>query len=363
MESMYIDSINIDKHCTPPGKLHHKAESVLRQKIRNAGNSPYIDKDKMIYDLQLNQIKLEIQNKELRSIQEKLNEALDRYADLYNLSPVGYFSLDEHGRILEANLTGEMMMDVSRKRLIGMPFINFISQKYQDVFEIFFESLLTHDITHKCEVVLNNEESQGLHIQIEGIFVPSLAGNGNHIRLVVSNNSKAKILKKSNENTNNSENSNLNLNKIIRQVINKQKRLFSPNIKIILDTDPDLWAVFADQKMVATAVLNLCRSCSESIKGGGIISVTTRNLEISYDTEHLSNNFTSERYIYLEIENEKKQSKPIENELIVDLSSQALECNIGIVTASGIVKNCGGYINITENYSCGSRVMVYLPAV
>lgn len=81
-----------------------------------------IDQAHLLHELQNHQIELEMQNCELREVQQRLEEARDRYADLYDFAPVGYLTLDETGRILEINLTGAAMLGNERANIIGQPF-------------------------------------------------------------------------------------------------------------------------------------------------------------------------------------------------------------------------------------------------
>jgi PAS domain S-box-containing protein len=64
---------------------------------------------------------------ELRKTQELLEEARDRYADLYDFSPVGYLTLNEYGYVLEINLTAAILLDQERANVVGKPFANWLA--------------------------------------------------------------------------------------------------------------------------------------------------------------------------------------------------------------------------------------------
>jgi PAS domain S-box-containing protein len=87
------------------------------------------ERERLMHDLQVHQIELEMQNQELRETHNKLEETTNLYADLYDFAPVGYISLDDNGIIQEINLTGAMMLGKERSRLISSPFSSFVSPK------------------------------------------------------------------------------------------------------------------------------------------------------------------------------------------------------------------------------------------
>ena len=79
--------------------------------------------EELVHALQVHQIELEMQNEELRRAHLALAAARDRYLDLYDFAPVGYFTLTPHGVVGEANLTGAVLLGMDRARLIGSPFV------------------------------------------------------------------------------------------------------------------------------------------------------------------------------------------------------------------------------------------------
>ena len=89
---------------------------------------------KMLHELQVHQLELEMQNEELRRTQIELESARAQYFDLYNLAPVGYCTVSEKGFILEANLTAATLLDVSRAAMVGQAMSRFILAEDQDTY-------------------------------------------------------------------------------------------------------------------------------------------------------------------------------------------------------------------------------------
>ncbi len=95
----------------------------------------------LIYELQVHQIELEMQNEELRRTQLNLQHAHDRYADLYDFAPVGFLTMNVRGEILEANLTACQFLAVERKALIHQNLETFVLVKDQPTLRRYFHSV------------------------------------------------------------------------------------------------------------------------------------------------------------------------------------------------------------------------------
>jgi PAS domain S-box-containing protein len=106
----------------------------------------------LLQELLVHKLELEMQNEELRRAQTELEIQRARYFDLYDLAPVGYFSVGAQGHILEANLTATTLLGLSRSEIVGQPFTRFILKSDQDIYYLFRKSLLETGETYVCEL-------------------------------------------------------------------------------------------------------------------------------------------------------------------------------------------------------------------
>src|SRR5512137_1198992 len=104
-----------------PNSLRKLAEEALAEKPGKARATKVENLERLIHELRVHQIELEMQNDELRRTQEELETSRARYFDLYELAPVGYFTVNEKGLIMEANLKSSGLLGVERKLLVKHP--------------------------------------------------------------------------------------------------------------------------------------------------------------------------------------------------------------------------------------------------
>ena len=113
-------------------KLRKKAEIIARNKKHTIDN---LSKEELIEELSVHQVELELQNEDMRESQIELEESRQKYFDLYNFAPVGYFTLNRNGLILDVNLAGATLLGVNRNKLVGRAFMRCIVHDYRNEFD------------------------------------------------------------------------------------------------------------------------------------------------------------------------------------------------------------------------------------
>lgn len=91
----------------------------------------------LLHELQVHSEEIRVQNEQLIKAQGELEQARDRYADLYDYAPIGYVSLDPNGDIADVNLAGAVLLGGTRRSLLGMPFSTVILRLDADAFQRF----------------------------------------------------------------------------------------------------------------------------------------------------------------------------------------------------------------------------------
>jgi PAS domain S-box-containing protein len=164
-------------------KLRQKAEALQdTERSRSVPSTPLRDQStqvwghseadylRLIHEFEVHQIELELQNKELIAAKAKFQELAERYTELYDLAPTGYFTLSREGEILKLNLWGSQMLGKERSRLTGSRFDIAVSKETQPVFHHFLERVFTNIGKEICDVTLSTSENIPMHVRLTGII-------------------------------------------------------------------------------------------------------------------------------------------------------------------------------------------------
>jgi len=129
--------------------------------------SPAASNAALLHELEVHQIELEMQNEELRHAQAALAKARDRFIDLYDFAPVGYFTLNDKGVITGANLTGSMMLGADRATLLGRRLASFIEPAHLGAWPRLLRRTLQHEGSERMELVLRRRDGATFHAQLD----------------------------------------------------------------------------------------------------------------------------------------------------------------------------------------------------
>lgn len=131
----------------------------------------------LTHDLQTHQIELEMQNRELHEAQQQLEEARDRYADLYDFAPVSYITFGEKGIIKDINLSGAAMLGRVKGGVINQPFARWIANGDVSIFFNHLRTALQSDIKVTDEIKIRVADEQLLDVRIESVRSRDLISN------------------------------------------------------------------------------------------------------------------------------------------------------------------------------------------
>jgi len=170
-------------------ELRRRAEARLKAQAEFAHSAtPQTEADarRTSHELQVHQIELEMQNAELHEARNRVETLLETYTDLYEFAPVGYFSLDEEGLILEVNLTGAAMLGLERSRLINRRLQSFVDPPGRAVLPAFLKKIFAGPGKQICEIPLLNERGIPFWADFQAAQAGSLRDKRKWCRVAIS---------------------------------------------------------------------------------------------------------------------------------------------------------------------------------
>jgi len=151
--------------------LRQKAELLVNKKVKT---SELHLKDpnnlRLIHELEVHQIELEMQNEELKLAKDKAERAKKKYTDLYDFAPSGYLTLTKAGEINHLNYNAEHMLGKERSQLINSSFGFFVSSDTRAVYNRFLKKILKSKVKETCEFKLVTDVDSIKYVLVNGII-------------------------------------------------------------------------------------------------------------------------------------------------------------------------------------------------
>lgn len=151
--SLTTESLALPRARPNPVTLRQRAEARLKQTQPFADDSQW-DTTRLLHELQVHQIELEMHNEELQLAYDEADALREKYADLYDFAPVGYFTLDAQGVILQINLAGAILLGIKRSQMGRFRFGAFVKPAFLPEFNSFVEEVLRGKTRSKCAIAL-----------------------------------------------------------------------------------------------------------------------------------------------------------------------------------------------------------------
>jgi PAS domain S-box-containing protein len=151
--------------------LRQRAEEQLSQRKPEINKMvSEADMLKLIHELEVHQVELELQNEELVLANNKARAATEKYEELYDFAPSGYFTLSRQGNILEMNLRIAQMLGKARSFLINSHFDSLIKKESRGVFITFLEEIFQGKNNSTCNVSLCCKDDKCFYVHLTGII-------------------------------------------------------------------------------------------------------------------------------------------------------------------------------------------------
>lgn len=202
MPSSAIDTGYVD-YIVPPEKMPDLLNKHINQKrtnmvslslnkkinllLSNNEKKPVLDGElyKLINELNSNQISLELKNEQLRIAQIELEESCNKYIDLYDLAPAGYFTLSNLGLITNVNNAGSTLLNIKKDMLINTNFLSYVTDDYKNTFVQYCQQVNTSLSPQICELKLFKQDKSCLHTRILSKKIFNKKDSNNEILLFI----------------------------------------------------------------------------------------------------------------------------------------------------------------------------------
>ena len=165
--------------------LLRRRSELLRADVSDLSAMSPIDAQRLVHALQVQQVELELQNEELRRAQLELAESRDRYIDLYEFGPVGYATLDDKKRIVESNLRCAVMLDISRKDLVGQSIFRFVAPESRDTCYLYLRDLFAGNTGKVCKLDMLRKDGTTFSVRLESIVQTQANTAGRFCRIAI----------------------------------------------------------------------------------------------------------------------------------------------------------------------------------
>lgn len=154
--------------------MRRRAEHRLRkQPTGGARIETKADAQRILHELQVHQVELELQNEELKQSKAEVDAVLEKYTDLYDFAPVGYYTLAADGTVQLVNLTGASLVGIERYQLVGRRFGLLVAPEHRPGFNSFLNQVFAGQTKQSGDFELLSKGQPPRTVNIEARRLPN----------------------------------------------------------------------------------------------------------------------------------------------------------------------------------------------
>ena len=139
--------------------LRKRAEEIFKKDAPKTENLSEIELQKLIEELQIHQIELQVQNEELRSSRFDIETAQKKYFNLFDLAPIGYLILNDKAIILELNLKASELFGRRKEYIVNHPLVSLLDASSMSKFYEYFQYIQNKQNCEPYELKIRNGTS------------------------------------------------------------------------------------------------------------------------------------------------------------------------------------------------------------
>ena len=163
---------NADSTLRRRAEIQLRAKSKIKHSAKGAIRSA-TDNRRLVHELQVHQIELELQNEELKKARDEMEVGMEKYSELYEFAPVGYFTLTSNGTIRQVNLNGAKMLGIERSRLVGQSFGRLLAAEAGAALTLFLKRVFAGQAKQIGEFALLDQTQPTGFVKIEAQRSPN----------------------------------------------------------------------------------------------------------------------------------------------------------------------------------------------
>jgi len=152
-------------------RIRKRVGQILDAHIRDLQSPSSEELQRLVYELEVHRLDLEMQNKELLQVRHQLQHYRDRYVDLYDFAPLGYVTLDEDSYVQEINLTGAAMLEADRATVTGHPLTSYLADPDRAAFLEHLKKCVREDGEVISEAKLQTKSGREVAVQLRSVPV------------------------------------------------------------------------------------------------------------------------------------------------------------------------------------------------